>query len=150
MMSKYSEIIKRLESAKGGDPELSARIWAAFAGVRYIGHCKPYGDDTGRVQVEYTEPPKRTRQVTNPPRMPHAEPVTSSIDAAIALVERMLPGHCLALNFDNRKRAYVYKNDGYNIATKFGEWVAYADAETMPLAILLSLLRALEAKEALS
>ena len=81
------ELIAALEKATGPDRELDARIWCLLNGKRYCGHCTPYGEREGRfVQVEYTSPPKRTRQVTNFPLVPHALCVTSSIDDALTLV----------------------------------------------------------------
>jgi hypothetical protein len=78
----------RCEAATGSDRELDALIWCAMQGVRYISHNPTYaghgeGDDT---QVEYVEPPKRTRRVSGKSR-PHAKPFTASLDAAMTLVD---------------------------------------------------------------
>lgn len=136
MTSKYTDVIARLQKATGPDAELDARIWVTLAGVKYVSHNKPYGDMLGRTQVCYTEPPKRTKQVTNPPRMPHAEPVTSSIDAAIALVERMLPGCWWRVSQAGVAEIETAQNAFYD-----------AQAETPQAGLLIALFRALEIKD---
>ena len=144
-MTKYTDIIERLEKATGPDRELDARIWAFLAGVKYVGHYQPYADDSGRTQVVYCVPPKRKTEVTNPPRMQHAEPVTSSIDAAIALLEQIFPQeNCYGFEKDPLGiAAFVSRND-----VSSGHWFKEAYAPTAPLAILLATFRALEAQEA--
>jgi hypothetical protein len=80
-------LAERLEAASGPDRELDARIWCALNDKRYADHNKayaPYGGANPLTQVEYTEPPKRSRMVTGD--RDHALPVTSSIDAALTLV----------------------------------------------------------------
>lgn len=89
-------IIERLEKAEGGDREIDALIWCHFAGVKYSGHNEPYGGGP-LTQVSFTVPPKRARMVTGKghgsnPLYQHAEPVTASVDAAISLAEKVLPG----------------------------------------------------------
>lgn len=71
------------EKAEGPDREIDARIWCALNGKKYKAHFGAYGKP-GMIQVEYTEPPRRTRCVTHDYN--HALPVTASIDAAMTLV----------------------------------------------------------------
>jgi hypothetical protein len=83
------ELASRAEATSGPDRELDALIWCALRGVKYKGHnmaYASYGASNPETQVEFTEPPKRTRLVSGNVRWPHATPVTSSIDAAMTLV----------------------------------------------------------------
>ena len=116
-MSKYADIIARLEKATRANFQLERDI-DAFC---YFG--RPGALD-------------RT-----PP------PYTASIDAAIALVERMLPLHSIQIDHECRKRTSIYKDDGFAMCSKPSSWLSYADAPTAPLAILLALFRALDAQE---
>jgi hypothetical protein len=87
-----TDLIKRLEEAEAGSRELDALIWAHFRPekIKVTGWGKPYADESGRTQVEFHLPPKRTRTVTGGKSgMPHAEPVTTSLDAALALAEQL-------------------------------------------------------------
>lgn len=88
-----ADLIAKLEAAEVGSRELDALMWAAFRPerIKVTGWNKPYADDSGRTQVEFQLPPKRTRMVTGGMAYPHAEPVTTSLDAALALAERVLP-----------------------------------------------------------
>lgn len=79
----------RCEQARGPERELDARIWCALNGKRYIDHravCTAYSQETSETQVDFTEPPRRTRYVSDSHRIPHAKPWTASLDAAMTLV----------------------------------------------------------------
>ena len=79
----------RAEKATGSDRELDALIWCTLLGVKYKGHGKPYatyGGENPLTQVEFVEPPRRTRVVSDGRRIPHAKPCSSSLDAAMSLV----------------------------------------------------------------
>jgi hypothetical protein len=149
-MTNLTSLVEKLEKAEGPDTELDARIWAHFAGVKYTGHNKPYGDVHGRTQVEFTVPPKRTSIVTNdgsfakgPYR--HAEPVTSSIDAAVSLAARVLPGWCMDADLlapPPLPTKFIVRAYHQN-----GQWSAVrAECVSAPLAICLVTLRALQQK----
>lgn len=86
-----SALIARLEAAEVGSRELDALVWAILRPekIKVTGWNKPYSDESGRTQVEFFLPPKRTRTVTGRLGFPHAEPVTTSMDAALALAERV-------------------------------------------------------------
>jgi hypothetical protein len=95
-MTNLSDIIERLEKAEAGSRELDALIWCHFAAVKYQSCNEPYGGGP-LTQVVFTIPPKRARMVTGKghgsnPMYQHAEPVTTSVDAAISLAEKVLPG----------------------------------------------------------
>lgn len=91
-MTDYTDIISRLEKAEGPDRELDARIWCTMHGVRFKEHYDVYGRDSDRLtQVVFSRPPSRKREVTGYGYYKHAELYTASIDAAVALVERLAP-----------------------------------------------------------
>ena len=82
-------LAERCEAAKGPDRELDARIWCTLHGKRYTDHnpvYAAYAAENPETQVEFTEPPKRSRRVTGPHTGGHAKPVTASLDAAMTLV----------------------------------------------------------------
>lgn len=138
-MSDLSSLIARLEAAEGPDTEIDARVWAYFAKVKYVSHNEPYGDCHGRSQVVFTIPPKRTMMVTNSPAFPHAEPITSSIDAAVSLAERVLPPL-------SKIQPETYVGGKYHhceIETEEGDFEA-DNCPNAALAICLATLRALE------
>lgn len=164
MTSSYGEIVERLEKLTGPDREMDARIWAHFFKVRYIGHnmaYAAYGASNPLTQVEFTTPPKRTRCVTGSPQYPHATPVTASLDAAVALVEKMLLGWgwrvatcCVSDD------AWVFPDfnspeHGERLRREFREdinWVALTDVDLRPpgrpaIALLISMFRALTVNE---
>lgn len=153
-MTDLSSLISRVEKATGPDRELDARIWAYFAGVKYVGHNVPYGDVHGRTQVEYTVPPKRTRMVTNFPQTPHAEPVTTSVDAAISLVERVLPGWGWVVESNTHHIKACLNPEFGDPVGKYPHWAAvsntssrkFEDAATPAIALVLATLRALQSQ----
>jgi hypothetical protein len=126
-----SDIITRLEEAAEGSRELDALIWAHFRPekIKVTGWGKHYADDSGRTQVEFELPPKRTRTVTGGKSgMPHAEPVTTSLDAALALAEQQ-------------------GLDGWNtLYAAMMNWKAHDPrgplSQTLPLALCLAILKA--------
>lgn len=138
-MGKYSEIIERLENAAVQDREIDDLISlhadhehmklifgimddrkiTSFSRQKDLGVWKVFYDtnecDISSLHMDYT----------------------ASIDAAIALVERMLPGWGVELDTWNCKCRLVC--DG---------WPQRENSHKVPaLAILLALFRALEAKE---
>jgi hypothetical protein len=141
--SRLTELLERVEAASGADRELDVLIWAQLAedrDVRWDGNTllgrarKPPHDecvlgtiDPGRVarnfQVGYSRPP-------------YPSP-TASLDAALALVDRVLPGWCKSA-VDLRPEpceGYVWERGHVgNIQGK---------APTPALAVLVAMLRAL-------
>jgi len=132
----YSDIIKRLEDATGPDVELEGRIWCAANG-----YCFVMWDGAGCV---YKEEPngdiQHMRAITE-------RRYTASIDAAIALVERMMKTYSLSMGIDpsgNGASLVIWPN-GFSGYTELGPYEGCATS--LPVAILLALFRALEAKE---
>lgn len=116
----------RLGAAKGGDPSLDVRITAALA------EPGEWSED----DIEYAcKDPRRTCD---------PKPYTSSIDAALALVERVLPGACVEVTVNGTAQ------DGRKVAQAFiwldaedhGEYGECWQAANGSLAILSALLSA--------
>ena len=90
-VGRLTALVEWCEQATGPDRKLDALIWCALRGVRYSGHYEAYagyGAHNAETQVEFTEPQKRSRLVSGNPRVPHAQPVTASLDAAMTLVPK--------------------------------------------------------------
>jgi hypothetical protein len=134
-----TDILKRLKAATGPSRELDARIHQALFPDQQIminggsvRHKMPaqystiatisidtwQGDFEGLASMFFTER------------------YTASIDAALALVDRMLPGHDYILG---------HTNEGLTIHAQLGP-NEMCFGETLPLAILTALFTALEAK----
>jgi hypothetical protein len=118
-----ADIATRLAAAKGGDRELDARIHGLI-GDAYA----PWS----AADVEYAaSDPERT---CKPPHY------TSSLDAALALVEAKLPGWDVRLTMQRRRDfAFADISGPLNGVSRY----AVAEAATPPLALLLALLDAL-------
>ena len=129
-MSKYAEIIERLEKAKAADGKIDWMIRDVVEG-----YDKTEGDyDSSGFRVWAWKDGKCFE-------IDHTcTSYTASIDAAIALVERMLPGEWV--DFGG-----TAGEDGWecNIHTDYIE--VQEHARTAPIAILLSLFKVLRAKE---
>lgn len=130
-----SDLIARVEAATGPDRELDglmevAARWAqaSSVGLKPEHRARWECDAQGWVRSQGTIYPAAT--------------FTASLDAALALVERVLPGWFVGLQQnrfvgdERRWTAYITLNDGEHEAT------TYAPA----LALLAALLRALQAK----
>lgn len=129
-----SELVERLRKATGPDRELDAAIWLVDEGYEKRGGFNPS-------TVFWTQVQDGFAMEGNSP-MRSVPKFTASVDAALALVERVLPGW---------RHAHEKRTNGTCIA-----WVDAADdepcipsiAETIPLAILLSALTAIQSKGA--
>lgn len=137
-MSKYADIIKRLEEADGPDRALDAHILVSVNGVTMHKDSDPSEGIFAFWQDGVCHNCTRWDELT------------ASIDAAVALVELMLPGW-----FWRCGRTSLFPN-GWAFLAKHapdhcdrGDEFAAADgkAQTPAIAILLSLFRALEAKD---
>jgi hypothetical protein len=142
MTDRYDEIIKRLREAKGPSKTLDADIAEATGTVppryyRNVGYCDgSFGHDE-RSGICWI-----------------AKDYTASIDAALALVEKLLPGWHWTVTSDKREGvagAWIW------LERRFPEDTAEdipmlrnyeAEAPTAPLAILIALFTALQSKEA--
>jgi hypothetical protein len=128
---KLSDLIERVEKATGPDREIDyeiARTIEGYAnaptdleGIQAADHGAGIWPDGGQ--------PGR---------------YTASLDAAIALVERVLPdANCYGVEKDPRSWiAHVSRNQ-----VDSGHWLKEAEHKTAPLALLSALLRALSIKE---
>lgn len=120
-MSDYGELLAKVKAAVGPDRELDAAVYRAFAEKDADAHWFTF-----RNGVYYTND-------TCPP-------VTASIDGALALVERVLPGtHVSLFQYERWQCDFLMSEDG--------EWwhdanAPRGDAATAPLAILAALLTA--------
>ncbi len=130
MTDDVEGLIARIEKATEGSRELDAAILCAFPELP----VKMTPDDRwpGRVTFEHAPGDSDSRR---------APPYSYSIDAALALKNRLLPGQAAAIGdmaFTNSPRgpwATIWTLDG---SPKFN-----AEAATPPLAILIATLRAL-------
>lgn len=144
-MRKYHDIIYMLTKATGADRELDAVIWmlttagatrASFLVKSETNRWPPYTID-------------ETRDADG--RLIIVPSFTSSIDAAIALVERMLPGWRWLIRPDKDGAfANLYPTPLW-LAPE-ADWQEGRNcfptiAQTPPFAILIALFRALQAKE---
>jgi hypothetical protein len=145
-----ADLIERLEKASGPDRELDARIWAHLAGVKYVSHCAAYagyGAENHLTQVEFKIPPARKTQVTTGRHYPHATPVTGSIDAVVALVERELPEWYISILIggEGLGKTAAYVRDKSILREDKTEGEGYHAAPA--IALCIALLKALEAQE---
>lgn len=139
-------VIERLEKATGPDRELDARIHAIIElpSSDWEACEKSIISGDGLVTWHYLNKSQITAR---------APSYTASIDAAIALTERMLPGWARVFKYLASQSAYVFlieyergedglwwHNTGEHLKIK-------ASHKTEPLALLLALFKALLAKE---
>src|SRR4051812_9317972 len=113
-MSDLTVLLARVEAASGPDRSLEVSLWRSL--------------DDG---VAGREP------------LPWLKCYTESIDAALALVMRVIPysAYQLTNDYGGFNRAHLNVAPGCE-GWPVGGWNAEATAETMPLAILAALLRA--------
>jgi hypothetical protein len=124
------DILAAAEKATGPDMGLDAAICLA---LNYL-HCideeplnlRPSPDDSGWLDYEIVED-GRTIECSDQPA-----PLTASIDAALALVERVFPGEGIVLETHGVPVAGIGQSGQYP-----------SKAPTPPLAIITALLRAL-------
>jgi len=102
-------LAEQVEALSGPCRETDALIWCALKGVRYVGHLA-LGD--GLTQVEYREPPHNGRKVTGKSGVPHATPVTDSIDSAMSLVGYQCGRPHNVVIATGHGSAYIVPNDG--------------------------------------
>jgi hypothetical protein len=131
----------RCEQATGPDRELDALIWCTLNGKKYAGHNEAYSayhSGNPETQVEFTEPPKRTRLVTGSRTTGgHAKPVTASLDSAMALIPE---GYNCSLQF-----GLTFEGESYSVSSLQGPKphnAATVKAATPALALCAAALRA--------
>ena len=144
-MADMQELIARLEAAEAGCRELDAEIWASLRPekIKITGIAQPYGDNSGATQVLFTLPPKRTELATQKRGdFQHADPVTTSLDAAIALAERVLPGCGWSVSMDDRMG--WYQSDIGKDHYLFAGEPSRSLARTPALALCIAILKAIQ------
>lgn len=115
----HSDLIAKLEALDGPSREVDLELTTKFFGGREADLHRAHGL--------------------------HCYDFTSSLDAAIALVERMLPGWLIAsLGQDDGKKWHAELRQGYR--TSYST-VALAGAPTPAIALLIATLKALEARD---
>jgi hypothetical protein len=122
-IAALKELLERVEKAEGPGREMDEKTLVALGGKRkggdwWIGHSY-----IGRSAPAYT----------------------SSIDACVALIEKVLPDWCYEISLLGEQLCFAeiweVGEGGYSAT------VAKGDARTLPLALLAALLSALIAKE---
>lgn len=119
-MGKYAEIIDRLEKATGPDRNIDVFAWTLIIGIK----------------------PRHTFFAG---RDEHVEKITASIDASVALVEKMLPGW--AHGYDKGQKTCIGFVDRHDFNDRITGARFTATGASAPIAILIALFKALEAKE---
>lgn len=127
----YQELIERLDKASGPDRELDAAILGALL-------------DAHQERNWYAWQSSRPKGTPGKPArlywLKHGGAITASIEAALALVERMLPG--------SMRRVYDDPDGGARCDLVLGNGGRFsAECATWALAILAALLRALSQPE---
>ena len=139
-MSKYTDIIERLEKANGPNPQLDYEI-AFFEGwTRYTDEDDPVF--VGKVSTWWAEPDE-----TDWSTSAHPPFYTASLDAAVALVERMLPDAEIELIFrQDREQPQWYAGVGEDLCD-VPNCFNGLPAQQAPIALLIALFRALQAQD---
>lgn len=138
------EIIERVEKAEGPDREIDCLLWAYLIDgrtVTYLENNLVVSDKPGDVQIilGWIDPGKVSRNFSTSRVEP--KEYTASIDAALALMERVLPGAGWErmIQPDNTVLIYVWGEDGPG--------KAFETAAGTAVAIILATLRALQSQE---
>jgi len=128
--AKLTDLLARIEAATGPDRDLDRAIGFALDGWELSGDAENliyvpadvtyYADHPGGMYPSFTE----------------------SLGAALALVERVNPGW--ASGFDSGPKTSIAFIDPHDFADRIGGGRYLATAKTVPLAILLALLRSIE------
>lgn len=135
------ELIKRLEKASGPDRALDEAVMAVFyvRDKRHIGVTEGWDDEPDSylpVKSDVWVDPATDKWVST-----HAHPFTASLDAAVALVERVLPGWVWHASSDG-PHARVQDRPGLLFARQVFE----GKGSTPAAALVLALLRAVQAQ----
>ena len=131
-------LLERLEAATEGSRELDVEVAKYFGGAVRWSTGKPGEGMRYQVLWEFDEAPAQGSDIDRLPDLPN---LTTSIDAALALVERVRPGSEWDLTniyggsakFNEQIRFSMDLNSDYPI---------YESACTIPLAICLALVKA--------
>lgn len=129
---ELEQLLERVKVAKGPDRELDADIAAAL------------GFKIEWKQANYTL--EMYPVITWPPGREPCPQFTTSIDAALALVERVLPGFQWLIRNDETRGFFANLHEPHKSPNQ-GHWSAPCWAATPALAILSALLTALIAQK---
>jgi hypothetical protein len=140
-MGKYSDIIERLEKADGPDRNLDAAIAVSvkLELLNAMNQCPTFFKVLEK--DEHCAPGTFWLYQFSGASMRTAPLYTASLDAAIALVERMLPGWDRKHKFINREHQAELTSD----PDEDWEYTSYGPNDAM--ALLISMFRALQAQE---
>jgi hypothetical protein len=150
-MTDLESLLARVEAAEGPDREIDALICAALHVLPAGEVCPPVAADTavewrafedGWVRLYATNGHVRDQHFLGR----HADPFTASLDAALALCERVLPGADVSLFTLRSKRPEARVVTDYDEATDEIYVWEDADGATPALALLAALLKALIAQ----
>jgi len=131
-MSDLAELLERVKAATGPDEALGEDIWVAV--VPGATRRNIMAEWPGERPIWEFSDPERNTIARFTPR------ITMSIDAALALTERVLPGWTWMMENSTEKSFVLWKPKA--IRATVNEF-----AVTLPLAILAALLSALIAQE---
>lgn len=161
-----SELLERVEKASGPDRELDAELCLALGDFPQIQVSWTGGPFRSDLDGGWRLRPQSKGYVEHPlwidswgrPIGAQAKPYTASVDAALALVERVLPGWGVVITkpLDGGGYAEVFSREGLSFDpngdknVSLGEWLEQGkpQRETPALALLAAMLRALIAGNA--
>lgn len=143
-ITDLTALADRLRGLSGPDRELDIRLWMALALERDVVSFDDigsvvrasYGERASEV-IGWIDPGEHSRNFTAIAWLEKAAPaLTGSVDAALALCERLLPGH---------KRTMTERAADCRVViwTPFGACAGAADGPTLCAAILLAVIDAL-------
>lgn len=138
-----AELIAKLESASEGSRELDEQINDTLCDSKFRTRIAGLSDEHGGMwmyEFEGYAPSSALR-------------VTQSVDAALALAERVLPGTTFRIDLDGVSRVWAFDKETFwnihaTINSRPKEWSAHAQASTPALAICAAILRASAAEGA--
>ena len=138
-------LIDRLSKLDGPDREADARVWCEVNGVVYLDHY-PLMHET---QVIFKEKGKRKEQVSGD-TISHAAFFTASVDAAIALAKRVLPGwkRQLLEDFNGKWIARICSQRRELFSTDYLRETENGGSPNAAIALCIAILRAKEASNA--
>lgn len=149
-MEQLEQLLERVKAANGPDRELSRDIYEAVTGEcvhrKYSRQCVGEDDDYELVCDDcHTETWGESSKWAK---------LTTSMDAALSLVERVLPERWLE-SLRELRTPIIYRGDEHpplgayecSLQLRTGGWLCTGRAATPPLAILAALLTALIAQK---
>ncbi len=143
-MSDLKELLELVENATGPDREIDADLFVALINPEWVTSKKDPGFAAADKRSFWPE--GKARYITRDCKP--APQYTASIDAAVALVERMLPGWSIEMVRTRYCTVEMWKADEQGFFNSGRDpIVRRTEGYTLPLAILAALLKALIAQE---